>query len=115
VIFFRHSDQNYRPGNTVLLVLASASCMVPGSQVRSQSSPIYPAEALLSPAFPECLPFVSAKAQYSVIDRSPLQDCLLDGLLDAVSGVIPPRRERFSNQTELTVRKQCNNNIETYI
>jgi hypothetical protein len=111
VISFRHSDQNYRPGNTVLLVLAYASCMVPGSQVRSQSLPIYPAEALLSPAFPECLPFVSAKAQYSVIDRNPLQDCLLD----AVSGVIPPRRERFSNQIELTVRKQCNNNIETYI
>lgn len=72
---------------------------------------IYPAEALLSPASPECLPFVSVKAQYGVIDRSPLQDCLLD----AVSDVIPPRRERFSNQAELAVRKRCNNNIETYI
>jgi len=52
------------------------------SQVKTIA--IYPAEALLSPASSQCLPFVSVKAQEGVIDRRPPQDCLLDAVSDTL-------------------------------
>jgi hypothetical protein len=54
------------------------------SQVRTVA--IYPAEALLSPASSQRLLFVSVKAQ-GVIDRTPLQDCLLDAVSDAIPAI----------------------------
>ena len=71
---FGHGDQIIGQTQSIE-VLASASCMVPGTSVATP--------AKLSPACTPCLPFVSVEAQEGLIDRSPLQDCLLDTVSDA--------------------------------